>query len=148
MDSALHVDAKEAAATYQAAAALREAGSGMGELARADADAAMKLSPNRDVRAMTALTLAPAGDIARADKLVADLDKTLLLDTLVQRYLLPTIRAAVALQRQDPKRAVELLQAASAIELGQPTTGPNVYLYPVYLRGDAYLMLHDGKAAA
>lgn len=148
MDSALHVDAKEAAATYQAAAALREAGTGMGELARADADAAMKLSPNRDVRAMTALTLARAGDLARAEKMAADLDKTFPLDTLVQRYWLPTIGAAIALQRQDPKRAVELLQATSSIELGQPTTGPNVYLCPVYLRGDAYLMLHDGKAAA
>ena len=36
---------------------------------------------------------------------------------------------------------------ASTIELGQPT-GLVIYLCPVYLRGEAYLMLRDGNAAA
>ena len=121
--------------------------SGNREQARADADAAMKLAPNRDVRAMAALALARAGDTAGAEKLAAELDKTFPLDTLVQRYWLPTIRAAVALERKDPNRAVELLKAASTIELGQPTN-VTVFLCPVYLRGEAYLMLHDGNAAA
>ena len=121
MDSAQHNDAKEAAAAYQAVAALREVESGNREQARADAEAAVKLAPNRDVRAMAALALARAGDTAAAEKLAAELDKTFPLDTLVQRYWLPTIRAAVALQRKDPNRAVELLQVASTIELGQPT---------------------------
>ncbi len=57
MDSAQHNDAKETAATYQAAAALREVESGYRKQARADADAALKLAPNRDVRAMAALAL-------------------------------------------------------------------------------------------
>jgi serine/threonine protein kinase/tetratricopeptide (TPR) repeat protein len=148
MDSAQHNDAKETAATYQAAAALREVESGNLEQARADTGAAVKLAPNRDVRAMTALALARAGDMAGADKLAAKLDKTFPLGTQVQRYWLPTIRAAVALQRKDPNRAVQLLQVASTIELGQPMNGPAVYLCPVYLRGEAYLMLHDGNAAA
>ncbi len=147
MDSAQHNDAKETAAIYQADAALREVGSGNREQARADADAAVKLAPNRDVRAMAALALARTGDTPTAEKLAAGLDKTYPLDTLVQRYWLPTIRAAVALQRKDPNRAVELLQETSAIELGQPTTF-NVSLFPAYLRGEAYLMLHDGNAAA
>jgi hypothetical protein len=51
------------------------------------------------------------------------------------------------LQRKDPNRAIELLKAGSTIELGQPT-GLIVYLCPAYLRGEAYLMLHDGNAAA
>ncbi len=147
MDSAQHNDAKEAAATYQVAAALREVEVGKPEQARADAEAAVKLAPNRDVRAMAALGLARAGNTAAAEKLAAELDKTFPLDTLVQRYWLPTIRAAVALQRKDPNRAVELLHPASAIELGQ-TTNLTVFLFPVYLRGEAYLMLHDGNAAA
>ncbi len=120
MDSAQHNDAKETAAAYQAAAALREVESGNREQARADADAALKLAPNRDVRAMAALALARAGDTAAAEKLAAELDKTFPLDTLVQRYWLPTIRAAVALERKDPNRAIELLKVASAIELGEP----------------------------
>ena len=147
MDSALHNDAKEAAALTQATAALREVEAGYGRQARADADAAMKLAPNRDVRAKAALALARAGDTAPAEKLAAELDKAFPLDTIVQRYWLPTIRAAVALQHKDPNRAVELLKAASPIELGQ-SAQDNVFLCPVYLRGEAYLMLGDGNAAA
>jgi eukaryotic-like serine/threonine-protein kinase len=147
MDSARRNDAKETAATYQAAAALREVESGYEKQARDDADAALKLAPNRDVRAMAALALARAGDTARAEKLAVELDKTFPLDTLVQKYWLPTIRAALALERKDPNRAVELLKSASSIELGVPAQ-VNVFLCPVYLRGEAYLMLHDGNAAA
>src|SRR5664279_2464881 len=142
MDSAQRNDAKESAASYQAAAALREVESGNREQARAEANAAVKLAPNRDVRAIAALALARAGDTTGAEKLAAELDKTYPLDTLVQRYWLPTIAAAVALQRKDPNRAVELLKAASAIELSLPTQ-VTVSLCPVYLRGEAYLMLHD-----
>jgi tetratricopeptide (TPR) repeat protein len=147
MDSAQHNDAKETAAAYQAAAALREVESGNWEQARAEADAALKLGPNRDVRALAALALARAGATPAAEKLAAELDKTSPLDTLVQRYWLPTIRAAVALERKDPKRAIELLRAAGTIELGQ-STGLAVYLCPAYLRAEAYLMLHDSNAAA
>jgi hypothetical protein len=89
-----------------------------------------------------------AGDTAGAEKLVAELDKTYPLDTLVQRNWIPTIRATVALERKDPNRAIELLKEASAIELGQATSALNIYLCPVYIRGEAYLRLHDGNAAA
>ena len=146
MDSAQHNDARETAASYQASAALREVEAGNREQARVDADAAVKLAPNRNVQSMAALALARAGDRAGAEKLVAELKKSFPLDTLVERYWLPTIQAAVALEHKDPNRAVELLQAASAIELAQPAE-VNVVLCPVYLRGEAYLTLHDGKAA-
>jgi eukaryotic-like serine/threonine-protein kinase len=147
MDSAQHNDAKESAASYQAAAALREVEAGSREQARADANAALKLAPNRDVRVMAALVLARAGDTTGAEKLAAELDKTYLLDTLVQRNWLPTIRAAVALERKDPNTATELLKDASAIELGQASR-LTISLCPVYVRGEAYLMLQDGSAAA
>jgi serine/threonine protein kinase/tetratricopeptide (TPR) repeat protein len=147
MESAQHHAAKETAAAYQAAAALRETEAGNREQARAEAHAALNLAPNRDVREIAALALARAGDTARAEKLAAELDKTFPLSTMVQRYWLPTIRAAVALERKDPNRAIELLQAASTVELGLPTN-LTIFLCPVYLRGEAYLMLHDGKAAA
>jgi tetratricopeptide (TPR) repeat protein len=147
VDSAQHNDAKESAAGYQAVAGLREVESGNREQARTNVNAALKLASNRDVRAIAALVLARAGDPANADKLAAELDHAFPLNTLVQRYWLPTIRAGVALQRKDPKQAIELLQASSTIELGTPTE-LNVVLCPVYLRGEAYLMLHDGNAAA
>ena len=140
-------DAKESAATFQAAAALREVEFGNPEQARAEASAAVKLAPNRDVWAMAALALARAGDTKAAQKLAAQLNESFPLDTVVQRYWLPSIGAAAAIERKDPNRALELLQPTSAIELGQPMN-LTVSLCPVYLRGEAYLMLGDGKAAA
>jgi len=147
MDSALHNDAKETAAGYQAEAALREVEAGKREQARAEAKAALKLAPNHDVWAVAALVLARAGDTAGAERLAAELGNTFPLDARVQRYWLPTIRAGVALERKDPNRAIELLKVASTVELALPTNFFG-YLCPAYLRGEAYLMLDDGKAAA
>jgi eukaryotic-like serine/threonine-protein kinase len=148
MDSAEHNDAKETAAGYQAESALREVEIGNREGARADANTALKLAPNRDVRAMAALALARAGDTAAAEKLAAELGKTFPLDTLVQRYWLPTIRAAVAMEHKDLSRATELLKETSAIELGSPSSIGLVFLLPVYMRGEAYLGLGGGDHAA
>ncbi|MGB2675540.1 MAG: winged helix-turn-helix domain-containing protein [Candidatus Acidiferrum sp.] len=148
MDSARHNDAKETAAGYQAEEALREVEAGNREKSRIEAKAALKLAPNRDVQCMVALALARAGGTTGAEKLAAELDKTYPLDTLVQRYWLPTIRAAAALDRKDPNRAIELLKVASTVELSTPTGDLTVFMCPVYLRGEVFLMLHDGKAAA
>jgi predicted Zn-dependent protease len=123
--------------------ALHDMESGLREQARSEAYAAIKLAPNAGVAALSAVALALTGDTAAAEKLAAELDRNYPLDTLVQRYRLPAIRAALALQRKDPHRAVELLQVTSPLELGDDGN-----LLPVYLRGEAYLMLRDGKAAA
>jgi len=146
MDSAERNDAKETAADYQAESALREVELGNSEQARTEANAAMKLAANRDVRALAALALARAGDVSGAEKLAVELDKIFPLDALVQRYWLPTVRAAVAIERKDPNRAVELLKETSTVELGSPTN--LVFLAPVYVRGKAYLALQDGDGAA
>src|ERR1019366_5302542 len=147
IDSAQHNAANERAALYLVAAALREVKSGNRAQARAEANAA--LASNGGVRAMAALALASAGDTVRAEKLVAELEKTSPLDAGVQRYWLPTIRAGIALERKDPNRAIELLKVAIPIELGFPTNGTiSLSLCPVYLRGEAYLMAHDGNRAA
>jgi len=142
MDSALHNSDREAAALAEAEGALLEGAAGNLKLARADANAALKLAPNCYVRETAALAMAQAGDTATAEKLAAGLDQTFPLDTLVQRYWLPAIRAAIALERKDPGRAVELLQVANAVELG------DFRLIAVHMRGEAYLKLHDGSHAA
>ena len=85
MSSAEQNEAKETAAGYEARMALGEVESGMGKEARSDAYAAIKLASNRDVLERVALALALAGDTAAAEKLAAELDRTLPLDTLVQR---------------------------------------------------------------
>jgi eukaryotic-like serine/threonine-protein kinase len=144
MDSARHNDANQRAGLYLVLAALREVKSGNREQARAEANAA--LASNGGVREIAALVLASAGDTARAEKLAAELDKTCPQCTLVQRYWLPTIRAGIALERKDPNRAIELLKAAIPIELGN--LNDFVFLCPVCLRGEAYLMLRDGNRAA
>jgi len=148
MDAARRDDAKESAAAYQAAAALREVESGNRAQARAEAYAALKLAADRGVREVAALALARAGDTAGAEKLAAELDKNFPVDTLVQRYWLPTLRAAVALRRKDPNRAIELLKVATPIELGPGGGTLTILICPAYLRGEAYLMLHDGNRAA
>jgi ATP/maltotriose-dependent transcriptional regulator MalT len=145
MDSAQHNDANQRASGYLVVAALREVKSGNREQARAEANAA--LASNTGDPAMAALALASAGDTARAEKLAAELEKTSPLDTVVQRYWLPTIRAGIALERKDPNRAIELLKVTSTIELSTPTNF-QISLCPAYLRGEAYLMLHDGSRAA
>jgi serine/threonine protein kinase/Tfp pilus assembly protein PilF len=146
-ESAERNNAKEAAANYLAAAGLREAEVGNREQARANANTALKLAVDRNVVAMAALALARAGETARAESLAAELNQSFPLDTLAQRYWLPTIRAALELQRGSPKQAIELLQATSPYELATPMP-LKIVLYPVYVRGQAYLMQHNGSAAA
>ena len=82
------------------------------------------------------------GHTAAAEKLAAGLDKDFPLDTLVQRFWLPAIRAAIGLERKNPGRALELLQVTKDIELGPSR------LIVVHLRGEAYLMRHDGNNPA
>jgi eukaryotic-like serine/threonine-protein kinase len=148
IDSAVNAGALEVAAGQQAWEALFEADLGNREQSRAGAGAALKLAPNRDVQEMAALAMARTGDTAAAEKLAATLDKAFPLDTLVQKNWLPVIRAAIALRRNDPAGAVELLQATSPIELARSAEVGSPSLRPVYLRGEAYLMLHDGNRAA
>jgi eukaryotic-like serine/threonine-protein kinase len=136
-------DARETAAEYESLTALSEVEAGMREQGRSDAYAASKLASNRDVTARAALALALANDTAGAKKLATQLEQNYQVDTVVQRYWLPAIRAAAALQRKDAKRTIELLQLTGPLDLG--ATG---YLVPVYLRGKAYLLLGDGNAAA
>jgi DNA-binding winged helix-turn-helix (wHTH) protein/tetratricopeptide (TPR) repeat protein len=142
VESAKQNGVVDTAASSQAVGALIEAYLGDLQHARADADAALRLAPNRDAQTPTALALALAGDAEHVEKLAAGLNKSFPLDTGVQRMWLPTTRAAVALSRKNPAKAIELLRVISPYELGAPL------LLPIYERGRAYLMLHDGRAAA
>jgi eukaryotic-like serine/threonine-protein kinase len=144
MESAANNDTKETAAGYKAESALIEAYFGDTQRARADADVAIKLATNRYVQGNTALALALAGDTSRAEKLADGLDKSFPLNTSVRRYWLPTIRAAVALERKNADKTIELIQVTAPYELGwYGKTGS-----PIYMRGQAYLMLHNGSTAA
>ena len=92
--------------------------------------------------------LARAGDSARALAMADDLNKEHPLDTLLNGYWLPTIRAAVEIGRNDPSKAIGLLQPAAPYELGTPIASLTVVLYPVCVRGEAYLRARQGSQAA
>jgi serine/threonine protein kinase len=141
MDSATRADEKETAATDQAAAACHEAMVGNASLAKEQAQAALALSNGRDVVGNAAIAVALAGDSGEATRLADDLAKRFPEDTMVQLEYLPQIRGAAALQSGNAAKAVEALVAATPYELGQA-------LWPAYIRGEAYLKLGQGSAAA
>jgi eukaryotic-like serine/threonine-protein kinase len=89
-----------------------------------------------------------AGDSARAESLAQDLGNRFPLDTQMQSLWLPAIQAQLALNRKNPASALERLQAAIPIELGLIGYGLNNCLYHVYVRGEAYLAVGQGTAAA
>ena len=143
-DSAQRADEKETAAGYEAEAALREALVGNMSQAKQRAQAALALSTGRDVEGPSAIALGLAGDAPQATRLAADLAKRFPEGTIMQFGYLPMIHAAAALQSGSANKALEALVPAAPYELGW--TGFS--LYPVYLRGEAYLAVHQGSAAA
>jgi predicted Zn-dependent protease len=103
-----------------------------------------------DVQYGAALALAYAGDDGRAQALTRDLEKRFPENTIWQFSYLPTLRAKLALRRGNTSEALDSLTAAAPYELGQMTafTYPWTALYPVYVRGEAYLAAHQGAEAA
>ena len=149
-DSAELAAEKETAAGYYAVSALREALVGEATRARQQATVARQRPTGRDKDYGVALALAYAGESNEAQAVADELDKKFPEDTIVQFNYLPTLRAKIALGHSNPLQAVEALSAAAPYELGMPAISyhnwPN--LYPVYVRGEAYLAAHQGGAAA
>jgi len=147
VDSARRADKSETAAAYEAESAVREALVGNPTLARRQAEAALALSHGKEVEALAAIALGLAGDSLQAARLADDLNQHFPEDTSVQFNLLPTVRAASALQSGNGGKAREALAAAQPYELGETTPEVSFYLYPVYLRAGAYLAERQGKDA-
>jgi tetratricopeptide (TPR) repeat protein len=144
--SATRADSKEAAALWAANEAVREAE--IGNMLRAHrVTDALGLSKGRDVRVLAALALARSGSTVQSQNLIDGLNREFPADTMLQSYWLPTIRAILQMQHGNHQQALELLQTIP-YELGQPF--PFEYLgtmYPIYVRGEAYLATRNGQAA-
>ena len=139
------------AAQHEAGIAVREFLLGNTAETRQAVTAALGLAcKDRDAETGTALALALLED-PRAEALVRDLDRRFPESTVVQFGHLPFLRAQLELNRRDPARAIEILQAAEPYELGWqcPSTGGFCgSLYAIYMRGQAYLAAHRGTEAA
>jgi serine/threonine protein kinase/Tfp pilus assembly protein PilF len=149
VDSAIRADNKENGAIWQANAALEQAAYGNAAEARQSAAEALKLAPaSQGVEVEATLAFAMAGDTIRAESLAQDLGKRFPLDTQMQSLWLPAIKAQLALDRKNPASALNALQAASPIELGNIQFANTSCLYHVYVRGESYLAAGQGTAAA
>jgi len=151
--SALKADEKETASGYEANAALREALFSNPAEARQRAAAALALSTPRDVEygiaLALALTEANKHSQAQITKLMEDLAHRFPEDTVVQFNYLPTIKALIELNVGNSGEAIEILEATRPYELGSPSNiSMSLSLYPVYVRGLAYLSAKQGTEAA
>jgi tetratricopeptide (TPR) repeat protein len=151
VDLALQVGQRERAALYETPTALWEGFFGNWLDARQGARAGLELSKELYVEYGAAFALALAGDSGRSQTLANDLEKRFGEDTGTRFSYLPALRARLALNHGEPAKAIELLQIAVPYELGVPRSsihGNFGALYPVYVRGEAYLALHQGAEAA
>jgi eukaryotic-like serine/threonine-protein kinase len=140
---------KDPAAMFETEAAVSEALLGNTAEARQHAEHALALSNSRDAESVAALALAFAGDSARAQTIATDIAKRFPEDTLAQFNYLPAIEAQLALNRRDAAGAIETLQPALPYELGVAGgTNFTTNLFPVFVRGQAYLAAKRGAQAA
>jgi DNA-binding winged helix-turn-helix (wHTH) protein/Tfp pilus assembly protein PilF len=149
VDFAQEAGHQERAALFETRAALWEAFFGNAREAKQNAEAALHLARNREVQYGAAVALALSGESTQALILIKDLERTFPEDTALRFNYLPTVSALVALNHGENSRARDLLETAIPNELGQPRmNGFFGALYPVYVRGQAYLAARRGTEAA
>jgi len=148
--SARDAGEREMAAGCAAAAALWEALYENPSKSKERVNKTLDLSKGRDAQYVAALASAKNGETERAKSLTADLERRFAEDTIVKFNYVPTLKAQLALgQPGGAEKAIEELAAAAPYDLGAP--GSSTFwtsLYPIYVRGEAYLAAGDGGKAA
>jgi tetratricopeptide (TPR) repeat protein len=147
-DSAVRADAKETAAQWLAFQAFREVEVGNASAARLGVARALALAPGRDVKVISALALARAGESSQSKAMMEALKKSEPSNTFLKVYWFPALEASMALAQHAPDRAIIALEPSLPYELGNPAPEGNGTLHPAYLRGLAYLAQKNGAAAA
>ena len=125
--------------------ALQDAEAGRVIQARNTEDRALQRKLDRNERMVLALSLALSARPEEAARLADEVSQEAPLDTTVQKYLVPTVRAAIRLHKHDPA-AIDLLRGTVKYDLAY--TDSFFFLYPAYIRGLAYLESGDGRSAA
>ncbi len=144
VDSAVRADSKEVGAADLTFQALREAEVGNDAAAQQAAARGLALAPGRYVKVLAALALARGDDAAKAKTLLDATEKAEPTNTLLKVYWFPLIHAAINMDQSAPDRAILALEPVLPYELG----GNIGWIYPAYIRGQAYLAQKDGSAAA
>ncbi len=130
---------RERTAVFQAAPAVWNALYENKAAARSMAETALKAFDGRDVDYAAGFALGLAGDAARAEALADKLDKEYPEDTQVQATYVPTLRALAALDKNDPGKAVDLLEANRHYEFGIPPLASHLIFTAIciliYVRG-------------
>ncbi len=134
---------KETTSDTQSAFAVSEAEVGNASRAKELAASSSALAHSRSNMESAAEALAMTGDVSRAQAIVDDLDHRFPDDTLLHQVSIPCVRALIELNRKNPEAAIQSLQAATPYELGA-----NQGLFPIYVRGLAYLQAKRGTEAA
>jgi DNA-binding winged helix-turn-helix (wHTH) protein/tetratricopeptide (TPR) repeat protein len=149
IDSARAAGKNDTPLIYSVTSALREAWFGNKEEAKHRIAQAFRGAPPRDVLYLAALTLAYSGEMSRTQTISDDLAKKYPEDTLVQFNFLPTLRATIALEKGNASAAIEELKATAPYELGVSHQSPFTWtaMYPVFVRGEAYLAARHGPEA-
>jgi serine/threonine protein kinase/tetratricopeptide (TPR) repeat protein len=142
---------RERAASFEAGRAVWEAFYGNATAARQSATRALALGRGRNVDYAVAFALALSDDLRQARALAQDLAREFPEDTFVQFMYLPTLRALFSLNTHDPAAAIQALQVASRYDLHSGGVGfiqRFGALYPLYVRGLAYLAARQPAEAA
>ncbi|HET7209510.1 MAG TPA: serine/threonine-protein kinase [Terriglobales bacterium] len=147
IESSRRAETPETAALRVVSDSLREAEFGNSSEAIHQADEALAIDNGRSIRILAALALARAGEPARAQTMADELEKRYKSNTFLMTYWLPCIRAAIDLDRKNADGAMEVLRGTARYELGVPLPLTVGTLYPVYLRGLAYLQKREAAAA-
>jgi serine/threonine protein kinase/tetratricopeptide (TPR) repeat protein len=150
VELAKQAGSSERAALYEAGAAVREALFGNVAQANEYAVAAQTLSDARDVEWGVSLTWALTGQSSQSRTLAQSLEKRFAEDTHVRFRYGPMLSAQLAINENDPPRALDFLQTAAPFDLAVPGSWGGFFgnLYSIYLRGMAELSSHHGTEAA
>jgi eukaryotic-like serine/threonine-protein kinase len=130
---------KEGAASGRAQQAVFEALYGFRAQALDDVNQAVKESTSKSVMGNVAATMAVLGEESRALKIINDLAAQYPNDTILQYVQVPLIKAAVEVKRNQPAKAVDLLDGAMVYA----RTDSGV----LFVRGLAYVLAKQGKDA-
>ena len=141
IDLAARGDTKEIAARYATEQSLRGAIFGDCRRAKEDAAQGLKLARGRSSLQRAALALALCGEANQAKSLIDELMKLYPEDTVINSIWVPSIHAAIELQRGNAALAIEQLQPVSRYEGAAE-------FWPQYLRGLSYVKLRRGVEAA